>query len=234
MTDYSRLATAATRYAPNPPGMDYAFNMRQLAATAFGYEFNAKYSLPQQQQPENRPPDVYGTPLPPEVEGTGLLGLPIFTRVTFPANAFRGEVILDEPIVEVSREKLIITTDIAGRDGSVKEYISNGDYAVTIKGILASDPKDGQYARRYPTREVQRLKALINVPEALPVTGRLFQLLGIRNLVIKGESWPCLPGFTNLQAYELRCLSDEPIELSVNGLAVDPLASRRVTLNPVS
>ncbi|WP_188815570.1 DUF6046 domain-containing protein [Hymenobacter cavernae] len=192
-----------------------------------------RFELPPDPKPEEVSSDLYGTPLAPEIEGTNLLGLPVFTRVEFPATSFRDKVVLDDPIVEVGRDKLIIATDIQGRDGTVKEYISNGDYAVTIKGILASDPKDGRYSRRYPTREVQNLQALIDAAEALPVTGRLFRILGIRNLVIKGHTWPALPGFTNLQAYELRCLSDEPIELST-GPSVERLAARRVTLNTAS
>lgn len=160
--------------------------------------------------------DLYGQPLPPDFEGTGLLGLPVFTRVDFLAPAGWVRLSLLDPLVEVARRKNIITTDIQGRNGSVKEFISTGDYAVTIKGILAADPTQGQYARRYPTREVQALKELTSLTESVPVSGRLFKLFGIRNLVIQDEAWPPLPGFTNLQAYELRCLSDEPLELLLN------------------
>ena len=213
--DFSRISTAATRYSPNPPGSEYSFNLRQLASTAFGYEFNAKYSLPEEPEPDDREADRYGMPLAPNNEGTGLLGLPVFAQVHFlPQPGFPG-IVLNDPIVEVSRDKIILTTEVQGRDGSVKEYISNGDYAVTIRGILASNPLDGRVARRYPEAEVLALKKVVDVPEALAVGGRLFRLLGIRNLVIKSVSWPALPGFTNLQAYELRCLSDDPIELLV-------------------
>ncbi|MDF7813605.1 DUF6046 domain-containing protein [Hymenobacter sp. YC55] len=193
--------------------MQYAINLKALAAEAFGYAPLVRYTVPEEPEREELVQNDYGTPLPPNVEGTGLLGLPVFARVEFLAAAAWRQLVLNDPIVEVSRDKLIVTTDIQGRNGSVKEYISNGDYAVTIKGVLASDPTDGRYSRRYPEREVQALQTLIDVPAAIPVTGRLFRLLGIKNLVIKGHSWPALPGFTNLQAYELRCLSDEPIEL---------------------
>lgn len=195
--------------------MQYSINLRALAAEAFGYAPLVRYSIPEDPKQEEREADSYGTPLPPNVEGTGLLGLPVFARVEFlPQPGFAG-IVLNDPLVEISRDKLIVTTDVQGRDGSVKEYISQGDYAVTIKGILASDPTDGRYARRYPEAQVLALKKVVEVPEALPVAGRLFRLLGIQNLVIKSVSWPALPGFTNLQAYELRCLSDDPIELLV-------------------
>lgn len=193
--------------------MQFNINTRALLAEAFGYAPLLRYALPEELEPEDARTDLYGTPLPPNQEATGLLGLPVFTRVNFLAPAGWNRMELNDPLVEISRDKLIVTTEVQGRDGTVKEYISNGDYAVTIKGILASDPFDGRYARRYPAREVQLLKQLCDLPEAIPVTGRLFKIFGIHNLVIKGVSWPTLPGFTNLQAYELRCLSDEPIEL---------------------
>jgi hypothetical protein len=206
--------------------MQYNINLQALAAEAFGYAPLVRYSIPEQPEPETLRQTPSGTPLPPDMEGTGLLGLPVFARVEFLAAAGWRQLVLDDPIVEVSRDKLIVTTDIQGRNGSVKEYISNGDYAVTIKGVLASNPKDGRFARRYPAREVAALQSLLDVPAALPVTGRLFRLLGIKNLVIKGHSWPALPGFTNLQAYELRCLSDDPIELNLNESRVDIPAFR--------
>jgi len=208
--------------------MQFNINTRALLAEAFGYSALMRYSMPEEPQPEEASTDLYGTPLAPNREGTGLLGLPVFTRVSFLPTAFHLGLNLDDPLVEVSQDKNIVLTEVQGRNGTVKEYISDGDFSVSIKGILASDPFDGRYSRRYPEREVQALRQLVAIPEALPVTGRLFQILGIRNLVIKGVSWPTLPGFTNLQAYELRCLSDEPVELGA-GLGVDRLTPRLVS-----
>ena len=173
--------------------------------------------------PEN---DQFGQQLAPDFEGTGLLGLPVFSQVNFLAPAGWVQLHLNDPIVEISRAKKIVTTEIEGRNGTVKEFISSGDYAVSIKGILASDPMKGTEARRYPTAQVQALKELIDLPQALPVTGRLFKLFGIHNLVIMDHAWPAVPGYTNLQAFELRCLSDSPIELTASQR--DPL-----TFSPV-
>jgi hypothetical protein len=216
-------------------------NLRAMTAQAFGYSqglvlgkdptgflteglaaVNGKvnvdpYQIPAKNALEVTPlHDLYGVPLPPDYEGTGLLGLPVFARIDFLAPAGWARLSLLDPIVEIGRQKNILMTDLQGGDGSVKEFISKGDYAVTIRGILASDPMDGQHARRYPTREVQALQEIIELDEDIPVSGRLFKLFGIKNLVIRDHSWPPLPGFTNLQAYELRCVSDKPIELVLN------------------
>lgn len=215
---------------------DLKLNLRAMTASAFGYAVGRepsgyavsgiaalngranvmRYAVPEEDAlatPAAPGRDLYGLPLPPDFEGTGLLGLPVFARVDFLAPAGWPRLSLLDPIVEIARQKNIVLTDIQGGDGTVKEFISKGDYAVTIKGILASDPTRGDEARRYPTREMQALQQVLDLDEALPVSGRLFKLLGIRNLVVRDYSWPPLPGFTNLQAYELRCLSDKPIEL---------------------
>jgi len=216
---------------------DLKLNLRAMTASAFGYAagrdpsgfavegvsvFNGRanvvrYAVPEENALQAKPEhDLYGVPLPPDFEGTGLLGLPVFARVDFLAPAGWARLSLLDPIVEIARQKNIIMTDIQGGDGTVKEFISKGDYAVTIRGILASDPMAGDYARRYPTREVQALQEVLELDEDIPVSGRLFKLFGIRNLVIRDHSWPPLPGFTNLQAYELRCVSNKPIELVLN------------------
>ncbi|OON67811.1 DUF6046 domain-containing protein [Hymenobacter sp. CRA2] len=200
--------------------MQFNVNLRALAAEAFGYSALLRYAPPPHNnlgQTETRylqergREDLYGLPLPPDQEGTGLLGLPVFQRVQLGPQG--QQLILDEPIVEINRDKIIVTTEIQGRDGTVKEYISQGDFQISIKGVLASDPKNGRYARRYPEDEVKALKRICDAPAALPITGRLFALFGIHNVVIKAVNWPTLPGFTNLQAYELTCLSDEAPEL---------------------
>jgi hypothetical protein len=216
---------------------DLTLNLRAMTASAFGYAAGrdpsgftvegvsalngranvVRYAVPEENALQAKPAhDLYGLPLPPDFEGTGLLGLPVFARVDFLAPAGWARLSLLDPIVEVGRQKNIVMTDIQGGDGTVKEFISKGDYAVTIRGILASDPTDGQHARRYPTRAVQALQEVLELDEDIPVSGRLFKLFGIRNLVIRDHSWPPLPGFTNLQAYELRCVSDKPIELVLN------------------
>ena len=41
--------------------------------------------------------------------------------------------------MEISNTRNIVKTDIQGRDGSVKEFINNGDYQISIKGILSND-----------------------------------------------------------------------------------------------
>ena len=42
-------------------------------------------------------------------------------------------------VIEISNTRNIVKTEIQGRDGTVKEFINNGDYQISIKGILSND-----------------------------------------------------------------------------------------------
>lgn len=190
-------------------------NLKSLAAEAFGYSGPRSYQIPTAPTPE----PARAVPGTPELhgEGRGLLGLPVFCRLNFEpirtdAGLFAGLELLD-PIITVSQPLNILSTTIAGRRrGTVKEFIGEGDFEVSIKGILATDPHaENRFA--YPLEQVQLMREMAGLGVALPVTGWLLDVYGIKNLVIKTASYPELPGFTNLQAFELQCLSDEPIEL---------------------
>ena len=198
--------------------MQRLLDLRALTAEAFGYSPLRRYQLPPDPHPEAAPaagpggPELHGS-------GAGLLGLPVFCRLTFQtvhtrAGSHPGLELLD-PLVTVGQPLKIISTDITGRQGgTVKEFISAGDYAVTIRGLLATDPfAANRFA--YPLEQVQRLRELVGLGVALPVSGWLLDVFGVKNLVIQNASYESLPGFTNLQAYELQGLSDEPIELTL-------------------
>jgi len=191
------------------------FDLKALAAEAFGYSSLKQIQLP----PAPTREQAKAVPAQAELHGSGagLLGLPVFCRLAFEpvrtdAGLFAGLELLD-PIITVAQPLNIITTAIAGRkSGTVKEFISSADFAITIRGILASDPySDERFA--YPLSQVQRLRELAALGVALPCSGWLLEVYGIKSLVITNVNYPELPGFTNLQAFEIQALSDEPIEL---------------------
>lgn len=193
-------------------------DLRALTAEAFGVagiSTLGRPQLPAQPSPTERP---QAQPAAPELHGTGrgLLGLPVFCRVTFQPTrgirgGFEGMELLD-PLVSVSLPNNIISTPITGRVGTVKEYVGQSDYAVSIRGILATDPFAANRFE-YPLQQVQTMQAMASLGVALPVSGWLLDVFGISSLVVKDLLFDSLPGFTNLQAYELQCLSDQPIEL---------------------
>jgi hypothetical protein len=194
-----------------------SINIKALTAEAFGYGATAgRLQVP---APLGSAEAVRLQPAGPEQHGSaglGLLGLPLFCKVIFsdvhgPNGGAAGLELLD-PILTVAQPQVVLQTTIAGRNGTVKEYIGQGDFAVTIQALLATDPySENRFA--YPLQQVQAVRDLVAVGVALPVSGFLLDTYGIKNLVVLNVTYQALPGYTNLQAVELQCVSDEPIEL---------------------
>ena len=215
------LAVGTDRLSTGLGGNAYLpIDLRALTAEAFGYSALRRYQVPPGQASEGNDgfyaAQAGSTPTGP----TNLFGLPVFVQVNFhaarnPATAeTAGGLALLDPLVTVGAPMNVVKTAIQGRRGTVKEYIGQGDYAVTIRAILATDPRAANRFA-YPLPEVQKLRALCELGVALPVSGFLLDTYGIKNLVVENVRFESLPGFVNLQAYELECVSDDPIELSL-------------------
>lgn len=210
-------------------------NLRALALQAFGNSPLSRYHAQIDRAVELPISLPILPPLPPHQDGIGLLDLPLFATATFtshegdsaaapsattPGLALRAPqqpltFTLTDPLVEISRETIIVSTTIQGRTGQVKEYIGNGDFTITFKGVMASPMHDGHVARNYPVDQVQDLGRLCTGGKSLEVACYLLQPLNITNVVVKKLKLTPMAGFTNLQAYELECISDDPIELSL-------------------
>lgn len=212
-TDTADGALGSRAYLP--------IDLRALTAEAFGYSGLRRFQVPAGPGQEGND-GFYATQAGQlaTTAPTNMFGLPVFVQVNFHAATnpvtldFANGLALLDPIVTVESPLNIVKTAIQGRKGTVKEYISQGDYGVTIRAILATSiTAADRFA--YPLPQVQALRALCELGVALPVSGFLLDTFGIKNLVVENVRWESLPGFTNLQAYELQCLSDDPIELSL-------------------
>ncbi|GAB3194717.1 hypothetical protein ABID22_000130 [Pontibacter aydingkolensis] len=126
-------------------------------------------------------------------------------KVTVPGD----EILLDTVLVEISSSKNIVQTAINGMHGTVKEYISNGDYEVTISGAIVSKGKG------FPAEEVRTLNNILHAPIAIKVESELLSLFSIYNLVVTSDSFPSREGYTNTQLFSFNALSDEPLELKL-------------------
>lgn len=135
------------------------------------------------------------------------LGTPVFADVAFPREG-RPDLVLETVLVDVSMRKNIITTVVQGKPGSVKEYISDGDYDVRIRGILVS-PGNNQY----PGDQVRDLHEVLQRSEAIPVVADYLRFFDIYNLVVTGYNFNQAEGYQNIQTFEITCISDMPEEL---------------------
>ena len=115
---------------------------------------------------------------------------------------------LDTVLFEVSQRKNIVTTTVAGRSGTIKEYISDGDFDIKIRGSLSS-----KFTNSYPIEDVRKLKQILKIPQALEVACDFLQLFDIYNIVVTGYSIPQVEGYQNLQFFDIDAISDTPVEL---------------------
>tara|TARA_R110000868_G_scaffold38092_2_gene133841 strand:+ start:2921 stop:3532 length:612 start_codon:yes stop_codon:yes gene_type:complete len=117
---------------------------------------------------------------------------------------------LDLALIEVSMAKNIIKTAVAGRNGTIKEYISDGDFSVTIRGALYTEQPN-----QFPLALVQRMKQICSVPDAISVYSPFLDLFSINSLVIESYSFPQIQASYNMQPFEIKCISDSPVEFKI-------------------
>jgi hypothetical protein len=80
--------------------------------------------------------------------GVSSLGTLVFDNVFFPSGSWTdlegneqtyNEVKLDAVTLSVNRAKIIQESRVAGRDGEISEFISNGSYIVNVSAVIAPD-----------------------------------------------------------------------------------------------
>lgn len=143
--------------------------------------------------------------------GTSLLGTALFDVVEF-YDAQENLVLSlkDAPIVSVSRPRNIVKTAIQGRDGTVKEFISNDDYKISVSGLLAHKED------MMPLEAMEELITFLNKNTAFRIKSVLLSRFDITHVVVDniGEIKP-VDGFTNLVQYSFTMLSDDAPEISI-------------------
>jgi len=150
-----------------------------------------------------------------------LLNTPVIDNLTIQSGSYfdlEGNkidytgMIIDTVIIEVSETKNIIKTPIQGRSGTVKEYISDGDYIINVRGVIHSRDKTEQ--RKYPLKLVQDLMNIFKAQRSLKVTSTfLNEVFGIDDIVIERYNIPQVEGVRNQQVFSFSASSDVPIEL---------------------
>lgn len=146
------------------------------------------------------------------------LGTAVLTDIQFTGNTWKDNygntqsfntLKFETILVSVNQSKNIVTTDIQGRDGTVKEYIGLGDYSINISGIITG--ANGHY----PLDEVKNLKRMLDANIAINVVSWYLQNLDIDNLVIKDyEIGQDLGGYS-YQRFTISALSDTPQEIAI-------------------
>ncbi len=136
-----------------------------------------------------------------EASRTSYLGTPVFAEAELQFG--NKSALLTTVLMTVSQQRNIVTTVIQGRNGSIKEFINEGDYQISLKGAIV-----GIDAYSYPTVEMRDLLELLQVQSALDVVSDFLRLFDVNNLVVTDYNFPQQEGYQNVQLFEINCISD--------------------------
>lgn len=125
-------------------------------------------------------------------------------EITYPAFG------CDTVLFNVTQTKNIVKTAIQGRNGTIKEYISDGDFEIEVRGVIVS-----KNPLHYPDDEVASLVEVLKVPTELRITSSFLNNLGIDDVVIENYSFQQNEGFYNSQLFTIKMVSETPIELRI-------------------
>ena len=173
-----------------------------------------------------------------EPDAISYLGTPIFDQLTIKGGSFfeledinkenpisypdedgaEGfGLVIPAVIIEVTQSKNIITTAIQGRNSTVKEFISDGDFSITMTGVIIGRNEEGEVkdiGNVFPADDVKKLITILKVPDVLTLTSAfLNDIFGINEVVVTDYSIPQREATRDMQPFQISMLSDVPIDL---------------------
>ena len=153
-----------------------------------------------------------------KLNGSDWIGVPTLTSLAIEYKDKRVE--LYECIITINQEKNIVTTPLQGRDGTIKEYISDGDYAITIDAAVCSyvinQNEDADYteSHSYPVAQLQELISFLKIKDTLKVQSDFLILFGVTDAVVKSYGM-VQETHSNRQSFQIQMLSDTPYEIKI-------------------
>ncbi len=134
-----------------------------------------------------------------------LFGLPIWDIIEFRYG--EKSAVLKIATVEITNSKNIITTPIQGLDGTVKEYISDGDDEIRIRATIV-----GGAADYYPQTEIEEILSILKIKDAINIYSTVLnKYFNINSVIVTDYSFSQPEvGMRNIQSLDLSLLSDDP------------------------
>lgn len=111
----------------------------------------------------------------------------------------------NEPLISLSLQNNIVKTVVLGneRKGTVKEWIANDDYSISIKGVCVEKSQEG-----YPSSQVETLRKISEHRGSIEVQNDLLRLFGIYSMCVESINYADMEGYPGVQIYEMNCISD--------------------------
>jgi hypothetical protein len=134
-------------------------------------------------------------------------GLPLWDIIELQYTPKNMAAIIEVGLITVSQSKNIISTPVQGLNGSVKEYVSDNDYVITIQAMIV-----GEAADYYPQDRMKTLREILNINDTINVYSTILnKVFGINQLVINSyEAVQKEEGMRNVQMINISCMSDTP------------------------
>ena len=179
------------------------FEIGDILRRAFGLAGVTFFYPPVPTKDENGSGFIPGEPEVPFAPEVGFLGKAIIS----PTYLTVGDItVMLDGVCTFSMEKNIVKTALAGRDKSVKEYISAGDYSVSVQALLVSSSK-------YQKPDVANLRAILESNTPVSVAGAAWRAFGLYSVVIESFRFAEVGGSPNMLPIEIQCIEDTPVEL---------------------
>lgn len=165
-----------------------------------------------------------------DFDKTSLFGTPVYSNLEIPAGRYRdldGKNIefqgirIDTVMFDVSQEKNIVKTAISGKNGTIKQYIADGDFVINCQGIINSitEENGSTFDVRFiqdggvPEEEIRKFKAICSVPKEIEVVSEFLDFFDISTVVIESYNFSQVEGERTQVLFSLSMISDQPIEL---------------------
>jgi hypothetical protein len=110
------------------------------------------------------------------------------------------------PRVQVSSKNNIVLTTVQGRDHTRKEFVSGGDYEISIEGKITS-----KYPDVYPEAEVSKFLKLMRHKGIIDCSNTILRQFKITQLIVLSYALGT-SDCRNVQPYTLQCVAVEPSE----------------------
>ncbi len=119
-------------------------------------------------------------------------------------DGIKSGVLIKGCVVDVMATNNIVKTEIAGQNGTVKEYISQGDYSVTIRGFFSTVLPD-----LYPQQRTNLLNYYCSAPVSLSIVNDfLNSIFKINKIAIESYNIFQQEGVRNVQYFQINAISD--------------------------
>ncbi|WP_395049398.1 DUF6046 domain-containing protein [Flavobacterium sp.] len=123
-----------------------------------------------------------------------------------------------EPMLTISSGNTIAESNVAKQGdafrGTVKERWSANDWDITITGVLIGSMLRGTHEDCFPRKKLDELFEYLIAAKRIKIFNAALEPLGILYCVVYDYSFPFTKG-ENVQAYEIKCKSDDAFELLI-------------------